>query len=70
MNHLDIVWTGQFKKDYKLAIKRHLDIELLDYPWSIPLFPVSDDLIRDLFQRSLQVKAHQIGVKDIVTQVG
>ena len=30
MNHLDIVWTGQFKKDYKLAIKRHLDIELLD----------------------------------------
>ena len=70
MNHLDIVWTGQFKKDYKLAIKRHLDIELLDYPWSIPLFPASDDLIRDLFQRSLQVKAHQIGVKDIVTQVG
>ena len=70
MNHLDIVWTGQFKKDYKLAIKRHLDIELLDYPWSIPLFPVSNDLIRDLFQRSLQVKAHQIGVEDIVTQVG
>lgn len=70
MNHLDIVWTGQFKKDYKLAIKRHLDIELLDYPWSIPLFSVSNDLIRDLFQRSLQVKAHQIGVKDIVTQVG
>lgn len=29
-NHLDIVWTNQFKKDYKLAVKRHLDIELLD----------------------------------------
>ena len=29
MNH-DIVWTTQFKKDYKLALKRHLDIELLD----------------------------------------
>ena len=28
--HLDIVWTSQFKKDYKLAMKRHLDIELLD----------------------------------------
>lgn len=28
--HLDIVWTNQFKKDYKLAVKRHLDIELLD----------------------------------------
>ena len=28
--HLDIVWTNQFKKDYKLAMKRHLDIELLD----------------------------------------
>ena len=27
---LDIVWTNQFKKDYKLAIKRHLNIELLD----------------------------------------
>ena len=24
---LDIVWTNQFKKDYKLAMKRHLDIE-------------------------------------------
>ena len=28
--HLDIVWTNQFKKDYKLAMKRHLDIGLLD----------------------------------------
>ena len=28
--HLDIVWTNQFKKDYKLAMKRHLDIALLD----------------------------------------
>ena len=27
---LDIVWTTQFKKDYKLAIKRHRNIELLD----------------------------------------
>lgn len=26
----EIVWTTKFKKDYKLAIKRHLDIELLD----------------------------------------
>ena len=26
----NIVWTTQFKKDYKLALKRHLDIELLD----------------------------------------
>ena len=26
----DIVWTNQFKKDYKLAQKRHLDIDLLD----------------------------------------
>ena len=30
MNHLDIVWTNQFKKDYKLAMKRHLNIALLD----------------------------------------
>ena len=28
--HLDIVWTNQFKKDYKLAMKRDLDIKLLD----------------------------------------
>lgn len=26
----DIVWTARFKKDYKLALKRHLAIELLD----------------------------------------
>ncbi len=27
---LDIVWTNKFKKDYKLAIKRHLNTDLLD----------------------------------------
>ena len=27
-HHLDIVWTPQFKKDYKLAMKRGLDISL------------------------------------------
>lgn len=26
----EIVWTTQFKKDYKLAMKRHLDIDMLD----------------------------------------
>lgn len=26
----DIVWTTKFKKNYKLAIKRHMDIGLLD----------------------------------------
>lgn len=26
----DIVWTTQFKKDYKLAMKRNLDISLID----------------------------------------
>ena len=26
----DIVWTARFKKDYKLAMKRHMDIGLLD----------------------------------------
>ena len=26
----DIVWTTQFKKDYKLSLKRHMDIALLD----------------------------------------
>ncbi len=29
-NKYDIVWTSQFKKDYKLAMKRHLDIVQLD----------------------------------------
>ena len=28
--HLDVVWTSRFKKDYKSAMKRHLDISLLD----------------------------------------
>lgn len=27
---LGVVWTAKFKKDYKLAIRRHLDISLLD----------------------------------------
>jgi mRNA interferase YafQ len=26
----DIVWTSQFKRDYKLAIKRNMDSSLLD----------------------------------------
>ncbi len=26
----DVVWTTKFKKDYKLALKRHMDIALLD----------------------------------------
>ncbi len=26
----NIVWTTKFKKDYKLAVKRNLDISLLD----------------------------------------
>lgn len=30
MSHFDVVWTSQFKKDYKLALKRHLDIDHLD----------------------------------------
>lgn len=29
-NRFEIIWTNQFKKDYKLAMKRHLDINLLD----------------------------------------
>lgn len=29
-SHLEIVWTTQFKKDYKLAMKRNFNIELLD----------------------------------------
>lgn len=30
MKHFDIVWTSQFRKDYKLAMKRRMKIELLD----------------------------------------
>lgn len=26
----DIAWTSQFKKDYKLAMKRHMNMDLLD----------------------------------------
>ena len=25
-----VVWTTKFKRDYKIAMKRHLDINLLD----------------------------------------
>lgn len=28
---LDIVWTSQFKKDYKLAMRRGLQMDLLDH---------------------------------------
>ncbi len=27
---LKIIWTSRFKKDYKLALKRNLDIDILD----------------------------------------
>ena len=30
MSKLQVVFTSQFKKDYKQAMKRHLKIELLD----------------------------------------
>lgn len=30
MSELAVVWSSQFKRDYKLAIKRHRDISLLD----------------------------------------
>ncbi len=30
MSKLVVLWTNQFKKDYKSAIKRNLDIDLLD----------------------------------------
>lgn len=30
MSKLKIVWTSQFKKDYKKALKRNLEIDLLD----------------------------------------
>ena len=26
----EIVWKKRFKKDYKLAMKRHMDMDLLD----------------------------------------
>lgn len=29
MSQLKVVWTSQFKKDYKVAIRSHLDISLL-----------------------------------------
>lgn len=28
--NLDIIWTTRFKKDYKRAMKQHLNMELLD----------------------------------------
>ena len=28
--NLEIVWTTRFKKDYKLALKRNMDMDLLD----------------------------------------
>ena len=31
MSQLQVVFTSQFKKDYKQAMKRHLKIELLDH---------------------------------------
>ena len=42
--NLDIVWTNQFKKDYKLAMKRSLNIDLLD------------DIIHRNAQRSVRKK--------------
>lgn len=30
MSKLKVVWTSQFKKDYKAAMKSNLDMDLLD----------------------------------------
>jgi mRNA interferase YafQ len=30
MSEIKVIWTNQFKKDYKNAIKRNFDIDLLD----------------------------------------
>lgn len=30
MSSLKVVWASQFKKDYKMAMKSHLDMDLLD----------------------------------------
>lgn len=30
ISKLEVIWTNQFKKDYKAAIKRHLEINLLN----------------------------------------
>lgn len=30
MKHFDVVWTSQFRKDYKLEMKCRMKIELLD----------------------------------------
>lgn len=30
MSSLKVVWTSQFKKDYKVVMKNHLDMDLLD----------------------------------------
>ena len=44
----DIVWTTRFKKDYKLAVKRHLNIELLDdiirADWLL-IYRIDDDVL-------------------------
>lgn len=49
---LQIIWTSQFKKDYKKALKRRLPIELLD------------DVIRILAsgnQLPVKYRDHQLG---------
>ena len=49
----EIVWTTQFKKDYKLALKRHLDSDLFGENSSV-VFPLVSPAISlpDTFPRT------------------
>ena len=53
-----VIWTKQFKKDYKLAMKRNLNIDLLDdiirkIANDIPLSKANRDFSRWSVKRSL-----------------
>lgn len=62
---LDIVWTAQFKKDYKLAVKRGLKIDLID------------DIIRQLSKcqplprknRDHLLSGNYVGYRDVIFKV-
>ncbi len=61
MKQLDIIWTNQFKKDYKLAMKRHMNMDemMLSECWRLA----------SSYLKSMMIMACQVIGQDIESAI-
>ena len=60
IKHLDIVWTNQFKKDYKLAMKRHLK-------WPLPKVLLKINTLQSLKSQSIKQTSPSCSTSSLFT---